>query len=190
MKLLVFGSGRGSNFQAIHKSILDGTLKATIAAVISDVPEAAILEYAREHNIPEFAIDKAGLERDDHEMKVMETVQQIEYDLVILAGYMRILSVVFINSLEKPILNIHPSLLPSFKGLHAQKQALEAGVKVSGCTVHLVNEVLDGGKILDQVCVRVEEYDTVTTLSDRILVQEHILYSRVVQDIIDGKILL
>lgn len=190
MRLLIFGSGRGSNFQSIHKAILEDRLHATIAAVVSDNLDAPILDYAREHGIKTIPVEKTGIEREVHEMKIIELLQNVEYDMVILAGYMRILSVVFINSLEKPILNIHPSLLPSFMGLRAQKQAIDAGVRVSGCTVHLVNEVLDGGKILDQVCVRVEEYDTEKTLSDRILLEEHKLYPKVIEDIITGNILI
>ncbi len=190
MRLLVFGSGRGSNFQAIHRSILKNELDAEVVAVISDVHDAAIIEYAKNNDINTIVVDNSGKERHEYERLIIDNIHDLNYDLVILAGYMRILSSEFIRSLKMPILNIHPSILPSFPGLNAQKQAFEYGVKITGCTVHLVNEIVDGGKILAQRCVEVKNNDTVDSLSARILEQEHIIYTKTIREIIQGKITL
>ncbi len=190
MRLLVFGSGIGSNFQAIHRSILKNELDAEVVAVISDVHDAAIIEYAKNNDIDTIVVDNSGKERHEYERLIIDNIHDLNYDLVILAGYMRILSSEFIRSLKMPILNIHPSILPSFPGLNAQKQAFEYGVKITGCTVHLVNEIVDGGKILAQRCVEVKNNDTVDSLSARILEQEHIIYTKTIREIIQGKITL
>jgi phosphoribosylglycinamide formyltransferase 1 len=142
------------------------------------------------HNILTLVIPHIGLTRDEHEEKIIKQIKKnnIEYDLIILAGYMRILSKEFIENLGKPILNIHPSLLPAFPGLNVQKKALDSGVKYTGCTVHLVSEDVDAGRILGQKVVPILDNDTEESLSQRILEQEHILYSEVIGDIIDNKI--
>ncbi len=191
MKLAILGSGRGSNFMAIAKAIEEGKLDATIELVISDKPDAMILTHASSLGIKAFAVPSADYpDRKTHEEAILNHLESHEVDLVVLAGYMRILTPYFIEKYRDRIINIHPSLLPSFKGLHAQKQALEYGVKVSGATVHLVNEEVDAGKILAQRCVPVFETDTVETLSKRILTVEHELLPEVLMKISMGEIQL
>lgn len=189
-RLLAFASGRGSNLQAIQLSIERGDLDAHIALIICNDEKAGVIPIFRDKGIEVRVVPHVGKTRQEHENKVLETIKDVQFDLVILGGYMRILSPEFIQSLSKPILNIHPSLLPAFPGLHAQKQALDYGVKYSGCTVHLVNEIVDGGKILGQKVVPVLENDSEGSLSARILEQEHILFSEVLNEIITNKILL
>ncbi len=180
-RLAILLSGRGSNFQAIHRAIVAGELDATISCVVSNVPEAGGVAYAREHGIPTHALESKGRPRLDFDRQVMALLAPYEVDLICLAGYMRILSPEFIREYPARILNIHPSLLPDFKGLHAQKQALESGVKVAGCTVHYVDEGLDSGPIIAQGSVPVLPGDTEETLSARILIEEHKLYPRAIQ---------
>lgn len=169
-------SGRGSNFQAIHRAILDGKLEAEIACVISNVPTAPGIEYARVNGLPAHALSSKGVPREEFDRQLKQIIDDASVDLICLAGYMRLLSPAFIQAYSGRILNIHPSLLPSFPGLHAQKQALDHGVKITGCTVHLVDEGLDTGPILAQTAVPVLDDDTEETLSARILVEEHKLY--------------
>ena len=180
-RLGILLSGRGSNFQAIHRAIQSGALKAEIACVISNVPDAGGVTYAREHQLPVHALASKGIARADFDAQVLEILKAAQVDLICLAGYMRLLSKGFIAAYAGRILNIHPSLLPSFPGLHAQKQALEHGVKITGCTVHLVDEGLDTGPILAQAAVPVLEGDTEETLSARILAEEHRLYPATIQ---------
>ena len=157
---------------------------AEIVVVISDKADAAGLALARERGIETIAIERKGRKREEHEQEVIGTLRERRVDLICLAGYMRLLSPCFIDAFRGRILNIHPSLLPSFPGLDAQRQALEQGAKFSGCTVHFVDETLDGGPIIAQRVVPVLEGDTVETLSTRILEQEHELYAEAVRSVL------
>ena len=162
---------------AISDAVRDGRIPdAEIAVVISDKPAARGLELARERGIETIAIERRGRNREEHERQIIAVLRERRVDLVCLAGYMRLLSPGFVEAFRGRIVNIHPSLLPAFPGLDAQRQALEHGVKVSGCTVHFVDESLDGGPIIAQRAVPVVEVDTIETLSARILEQEHQLY--------------
>jgi phosphoribosylglycinamide formyltransferase-1 len=170
-------SGRGSNMKALLSAMKDGRVAADPAVVVSNVPDAAGLDHARRQGVATAVVDHRTIKpREAHDRAVLDILRQHRVDLVCLAGYMRFLSPTFIEAYRGRILNIHPSLLPAFPGLDAQRQALEAGVKVSGCTVHLVDETLDHGPILLQSAVPVLPDDTVETLSARILEQEHRLY--------------
>src|SRR5205085_8069179 len=170
-------SGRGSNFEAIHRAIETGALDARIVAVISNRPEARGIERARELGLRTHVFDhKRYPTRQAHEEDVLRALAEAEPDFIALAGYMRLLSPVFVAAYPHRILNIHPSLLPAFPGVDAQAQALAYGVKVSGCTVHFVDENLDAGPIIVQRAVPVLDGDTVEVLSARILEQEHIAY--------------
>jgi phosphoribosylglycinamide formyltransferase-1 len=177
-------SGRGSNFQAIHRAVERGEVQAEIACVISNVPDAGGVAYAREKGLPVYALSSRGVAREDFDRRVIEILNEAGVDLVCLAGYMRLLSKAFISAFAGRIVNIHPSLLPAFPGLHAQKQAFDAGVKVTGCTVHWVDEGLDTGPIIAQAEVSVQPDDTEDTLSARILEQEHKLYPATIQAIL------
>ncbi len=187
-KLAVLLSGRGSNFIAIHEAIERGALTGCrIVCAGSNIPAAGGLERALEFGIPAFALDHGAFaSRADHERAVMAKLEEYAVDLVVLAGYMRKLSPVFIETYRNRILNIHPSLLPSFPGVEAQRQAFEHGVKLSGCTVHFVDESLDGGPIVVQRSVGVEASDTVEDLSARILEQEHLAYVEAIQLVVNG----
>ena len=166
---------------ALSDAIRAGTIpNAEIAIVVSDKADARGLELAEERDIETRVVDRRGRNREEHEREIISVLREHEVDLVCLAGYMRLLSPCFIEAFKKRILNIHPSLLPAFPGLDAQRQALEHGVKMSGCTVHFVDETLDGGPIIAQCAVPVLEGDTVETLSARILEQEHKLYPEAV----------
>ena len=177
MRLAVLLSGRGSNFQSIHEAIQRGELPAEIACVISNRPDAPGLERARGYGYAAHAIDhKAFANRAAHEEAVVRVLDAAQPDVIVLAGYMRLLSASFVGRFRNRIVNIHPSLLPSFPGVDAQAQAVAYGVKVSGCTVHLVDEHLDAGPILVQRVVEVRDDDTGDTLAARILVQEHEAY--------------
>lgn len=176
-KLGILLSGRGSNFEAIADSIQAGRLNAEIAVVVSNRADAPGLEIARQRGLIARLIPSKGRVREEHDAEVIAALQEVGVDLICLAGYMRLLSPAFIHAFPQRIINIHPSLLPAFPGLEAQKQALEYGVKVSGCTVHFVDEHLDHGAIIVQKTVPVFEDDDVHTLSARILEQEHIAYT-------------
>ena len=172
---------------ALSDAIREGTIPgAEIAIVISDKADAAGLGLAKERGHTAIAIERRGRNRAEHEQEIISVLQEHQVDLVCLAGYMRLLSPCFIDAFRGRILNIHPSLLPAFPGLDAQRQALEHGVKVSGCTVHFVDETLDGGPIIAQCAVPVVEGDTVETLSARILEQEHKLYPEAVRSVLTG----
>jgi phosphoribosylglycinamide formyltransferase 1 len=178
VRLAILLSGRGSNFQAIHKAIVDGKLDAEIVCVISNRPEAAGLDSARRLGLSAHLIDhRAYPTRAAHEEEVLRVLVEAEPDFICLAGYMRLLSSAFVAAYPHRILNIHPSLLPAFPGVDAQAQALAYGVKLSGCTVHFVDENLDAGPIIVQRPVEVRDDDTIETLSARILEQEHIAYA-------------
>jgi len=166
---------------ALSDAVRDGRIpNAEIVTVISDKCDARGLELARERGIENVAIERRGRTREEHELEIIAVLRERNVDLVCLAGYMRLLSPCFIEAFRGRIVNIHPSLLPAFPGLDAQRQALEHGVKVSGCTVHFVDETLDGGPIILQHTVPVVEGDTVDSLSARILEQEHQLYPEAV----------
>ena len=177
MRLAVLLSGRGSNFQAIHEAVRRGDLDAEIVAVISNRPLAPGIARAREWGYDAHVIDhKQFQDRASHEAAVLRVLDAARPDLVALAGYMRLLGAAFIQRYANRILNIHPSLLPSFPGTDAQAQAIAYGVRVSGCTVHLVDEHLDAGPIVVQRAVKVLDDDTPASLSARILVEEHQAY--------------
>lgn len=170
-------SGRGSNFLALHAAIAAGELPAEIALVVSNLPEAAGLARARELGLPAVAIPHAGEpSREAHEEKVLAALAEAGADWICLAGWMRLLSAGFVRRHPRRILNVHPSLLPAFPGLHAQQQAFEHGVRIAGCTVHLVDEGLDSGPIVVQRAVPVLDGDDAGTLAARILEQEHRAY--------------
>ncbi|MBS1787397.1 MAG: phosphoribosylglycinamide formyltransferase [Acidobacteria bacterium] len=181
-------SGRGSNMLALIEAVRDGHIpNAEIALVISNIETAAGLERAREMSIPTFVHSHKGCTREEHDRAMAAELRHAGVDLVCLAGYMRLLSPWFIREFGHRILNIHPSLLPAFPGLDAQRQALEYGVKFTGCTVHLVDEDLDHGPIVKQSVVPVFPDDTVETLSARILAEEHKTYTEAVALILSEK---
>jgi phosphoribosylglycinamide formyltransferase-1 len=190
VRLGILISGRGSNFEAIANSIARRKLDAEIAIVISNRADAGGLEIARERGIPMRVIESRGMEREAYDKLVIEELRTHEVELVCLAGFMRLLSASFIQAFPDRVLNIHPSLLPAFPGLDAQRQALQHGVKITGCTVHLVDEFLDSGPILIQSAVPVLDADTVESLSARILAQEHVIYSKAIQLLVDDRVTL
>src|SRR5271154_1017522 len=176
-RLGILLSGRGSNFLAIAKAISEHRLPgAEIAVVLSNVEDALGLAAAHALQLPAFAIPSAGRKRAEHDAEMIARLHQHKVDLVCLAGYMRIISPAFIAAFPNRILNVHPSLLPAFPGLDAQRQALDYGAKIAGCTVHFVDEAVDHGVIILQKTVSVNDADTVETLSARILEQEHRAY--------------
>jgi phosphoribosylglycinamide formyltransferase 1 len=187
-KIGILLSGRGSNFEAIADSIQTGRLKAEIAVVISNRAEAPGLDSARRRGLNAKLIPSKGRVREEHDADVVAALKQAQVDLVCLAGYMRLLSADFIRAFPNQIMNIHPSLLPAFPGMEAQKQALEYGVKVSGCTVHFVDEHLDHGAIILQKTVPVIDSDDVHSLSARILAEEHKAYSEAIALVLSGEI--
>ena len=180
LRLGILLSGRGSNFEAIARNVLNGRLNCEIGFVFSNKPQAQGLAIARELGLPCGSIESAGRERAEFDRQVAELLKSNGVNLVCLAGYMRLLSGGFVSQFPHRILNIHPSLLPAFPGLDAQHQALAYGVRVTGCTVHFVDENLDSGPILLQAPVPVLAADTVDTLSTRILLEEHRIYSEAI----------
>ena len=184
-RLAILLSGRGSNFVAIHDAIRRGDLNAEIACVVGNVPDAHGLRRACEFRLKTICLPSKGLGREEYDRLLLETLRPLNPALVCLAGFMRILSPAFLKEYKGRVINIHPALLPSFPGLHAQRQALEHGVRISGCTVHLVDEGVDTGPILLQRAVEVLAGDTEETLSARILEQEHQLYWRAVKLVLE-----
>lgn len=180
-------SGRGSNFVAIADSIEAGKLDAEIAVVISNRESAPGIDIARRRGFHAVCIPSRGQDRLIYDRLLIEELRRNEVDLVCLAGYMRLLSTDFVSAFPRRILNIHPSLLPSFTGLDAQQQALEHGVKISGCTVHLVDEHLDAGPIILQAAVPVLDDDTTETLSARILTEEHRIYPEAIATVLSNE---
>ena len=177
MRLAILLSGRGSNFQAIHEAIQNGTLDAQIVVVISNRPDAPGIARAREYGYDAHVVDhKSFANRAAHEEEVLRLLDAAQPDFIVLAGYMRLLSASFVERWRDRILNIHPSLLPAFPGVDAQAQAVAYGVKVSGCTVHFVDENLDAGPIIVQRVVEVRADDDASTLAARILEEEHQAY--------------
>jgi phosphoribosylglycinamide formyltransferase-1 len=180
--------GRGSNFEALAESVAAGRIpNAEIAIVISNKLDARGLERAKARGIATRLIPSKGLEREAYDRQVAAVLHEYKVDLICLAGYMRLLSPYFVAEFPQRILNIHPSLLPSFPGLESQKQALDYGVKVAGCTVHFVDENLDAGPIIVQAVVPVQDTDDEHALSERILKEEHLIYTEAVKIILEGK---
>ncbi len=178
--LAILLSGRGSNFLAIHAAIARGELQASIVCVLSNVSDAAGLLRARELGLPAVCLPSRGVDRLEYDQRLLAVLKPLNPALICLAGYMRVLGPEFVTAFRGRILNIHPALLPSFPGLHAQRQALEYGVRITGCTVHLVDEGVDTGPILMQQAVAIEEGDTEESLSARILEKEHDVYWRAI----------
>ncbi|SRR5258708_811830 len=180
-------SGRGSNFEALADSISSGRIPgAELALVLSNREGAPGIDRAKARGLATRVIPSKGLERETYDRQVVAALREARVDLICLAGYMRLLSPYFVAAFPQRILNIHPSLLPSFPGLESQKQALEYGVKFAGCTVHFVDENLDAGPIVRQAVVLVEDYDTEDSLSARILQEEHRIYAEAVKIVLEG----
>ena len=189
-RLGILISGRGSNMVALADAVREGRVPgAEVGLVISDQAQAAGLERAQERGLQTLVIERRGRSREDHDLEIIAALLQHGIDLVCLAGYMRLLSPEFVHAFRGRILNIHPSLLPAFPGLHPHQQALEAGVAVSGCTVHFVDETLDGGPIIAQRTVPVLAGDTEETLAARILEQEHELYAEAVALVVSKQLI-
>jgi phosphoribosylglycinamide formyltransferase 1 len=181
-------SGRGSNFDALAASVTAGRIpNAEISIVVSNRETAQGIEKARARGIEARVIPSKGLEREAYDRQVVAALQEKNVDLVCLAGYMRLLSPYFVAAFPQRILNIHPSLLPAFPGLEPQRQALEHGAKFSGCTVHFVDETLDAGPIIVQAVVPIEDRDTPDTLAERILREEHRIYTEAVRIVLEGR---
>jgi phosphoribosylglycinamide formyltransferase-1 len=182
LRVGVLASGRGSNFRALAEAAASGRIPASVVVLVTDRPSAPALDIARELGVEAVVVDpKQHPSREAHEKAVIGVLEERRVGLVCLAGYMRLLTGAFVAHFAGRLLNIHPSLLPAFPGLHPHRQVLEHGVKVSGATVHFVDEGVDSGPIVLQVAVAVRPDDTETTLSDRILVEEHRLYPEAVR---------
>ena len=187
-RIAVVLSGRGSNFEAIAESVRAGRIRdAELTIVVSNRESAGGIEKARQRGIEAVVIPSRGKQREEYDREVVALLKEKKIDLVCLAGFMRLLSPYFVQEFRHRILNIHPALLPSFPGLEAQKQALEWGVKFSGCTVHLVDEHLDAGPIICQAVVPVEDGDTEETLAARILREEHRIYAEAINIVLSGR---
>ena len=186
-RLGILLSGRGSNFEAIAENIECARLPAEIAVVISNRAEARGIEIARERDLPAAVLPSKGVPREEYDRRLVAELRTRGVELVCLAGFMRLLTAEFCRAFPLRALNIHPSLLPAFPGLDAQKQALEHGVKVTGCTVHFVDEHLDAGPIILQAAVPVMDGDTEEALAARILEQEHRIYSEAIEMILSGR---
>ncbi len=184
MKIVLLGSGRGSNAEAILEAQAAGRLgRATVVSIVSDQPKARILELGPRFGVPATFIDPGPFKTkmsDEAEARYVEHIRQTGADLIVLAGFMRVIKTTFLRAFAGRIINLHPSLLPSFPGLHSIKQAYDYGVKVTGCTVHYVNEVIDGGRIIDQATVRIESTDTLETLETKVHAAEHALLPAVI----------
>lgn len=187
-RLGILISGRGSNFEAIARSVQAGRIRAEIAVVISNKPEALGLASAKEMGLQTRCITSRGKERESFDREVVAALKEFRVDLVCLAGFMRILSPYFVREYPRRILNVHPALLPAFQGENAQRQALDYGVKFTGCTVHMVDEGVDTGPIVCQAVVPVEDNDTEQTLAARILKEEHRIYSEAICLLLEGKL--
>jgi phosphoribosylglycinamide formyltransferase-1 len=189
-RLGILLSGRGSNFMAIADNVAAGRIPAEIAVVVSNRPGAPGLDEAQRRGLDAQMIPSKGLEREEYDRKVVAVLKEKRVDLVCLAGFMRLLSPYFVSQFPNRILNIHPSLLPAFPGLEAQRQALEYGVRITGCTVHFVDENLDAGPVIVQAAVPVLDDDTPETLSARILAEEHRIYSEAINLVLSGRLRL
>ena len=187
----VLASGRGTNLQAIIEAIEDGKIEGEIKIVMSDHPKACALKRAQQYLIDTRCIDfKEFKNREDYDKEIIKTLKEKKIDLVVLAVYMRILSPYFIRAYQNKIMNIHPALLPSFPGLHAQKQAIGNGVKISGCTVHFVDEGVDSGPIILQKAVEVSDDDTEESLTEKILKEEHQIYPQAIQLFSESRLII
>ncbi len=189
-RLAVLASGRGSNLQAIINKLHLSKNNIKISCVISNKKMAIALEIAKNYEIPFYLIDENRYNNDEYEEMLIKTINSHDIDLIVLAGYLKILSAKFVNTFKDSIINIHPSLLPAFPGLDAQKQAINYGVKISGCTVHYVNKKVDTGPIIKQKAVKVEDKDDEASLSKKILKYEHQLLPEAIELIAQGKIKL
>ena len=186
-RLAILLSGRGSNFEAIANNVASGAIEASIAVVISNRPEARGLDIARQRGLDTLVLPSKDMDREAYDRRLIDGLRPFQPDLICLAGFMRLLSAAFVREFPNRILNIHPSLLPAFPGLDAQHQALAYGVRVSGCTVHFVDEYLDAGPILLQAAVPVHDRDTEESLSARILEEEHRIYSEAIRIALSGR---
>ncbi|MEA1939437.1 MAG: phosphoribosylglycinamide formyltransferase [Candidatus Caldatribacteriota bacterium] len=185
----ILASGNGTNLQAIVEAVKKGRIDGVIRIVISDKHDAYALKRAKIYNIKTNSVNPDGFNnKEEYDREIVSILKEKEIDLVVLAGYMKILTPYFINAYKNRIMNIHPALLPSFPGLHVQKKAIEYGVKVSGCTVHFVDEGLDSGPIILQKAVKVKEDDTEESLTERILKEEHKLYFHAIQLFAQGRL--
>ena len=181
-RLAIFGSGRGSNAEAIYQSIQEGTIRADIAVIVCDQPQARLVQLGELWDIPVHVVQRKDYNSlDEFDRALLEVLRPYAVEGIILAGFMSILGPTFVNAYDHRVLNIHPSLLPRFRGLQAQRQALEAGVSEAGCTVHFVDTGVDTGAMIQQAKVEVYPDDTVHTLSERILQEEHRIYPNVVR---------
>lgn len=188
-RIVVLASGRGTNFQAIIDASESGRLSGEVVGLVSDNPNAAALERARRHGIPQVVVERKSYpSKREFECGLREAVRQFSPDLVVLAGFMRLLGRDFLDEFSEKVINIHPSLLPAFRGLDAQKQALEYGVRYTGCTVHFVDEGTDTGPIIGQRVVPVMPDDTEDTLAARILVEEHSLMVECINALLAGRV--
>lgn len=187
-RLGVLASGSGSNLQALLDACQSGALDARVAVVICNVPGARCLDRAREAGVPALLLPHQGLKREEYDTKLVAALREHQIDLLCLAGFMRIITTVLLRAFPDRVLNIHPALLPSFPGMHGARQALAAGVRVAGCTVHFVDEGTDTGPILVQAAVPVLPDDTEETLQARIHAQEHKAYVRAVQLVLAGAV--
>jgi phosphoribosylglycinamide formyltransferase-1 len=190
LRIAVLASGRGSNLQAIIDAIESGKIKGVkIEVVISDNPKAYALIRAKKHNLEALCIPPKGFStREDYDREIIKELKKRKVKLVVLAGFMRLLSPYFVREYRNRIMNIHPALLPAFPGLHAQRKALEYGVKIAGCTVHFVDEGCDTGPVILQEAVPVKDDDTEETLSNRILAKEHQIYPKAISLFAEGRI--
>ncbi len=191
MRIAVFASGNGSNFQAIADAVASGELDVSLELLVCDRPQAAVVERARKANVEVFAFrPKEYAAREDYEREILQQLKQRQVDLIVLAGYMRLITPVLVEPFYGRMINIHPSLLPSFSGVNAIREAFQYGVKVTGVTVHFVDSGLDTGPIIAQSPVEVHEADTEETLTERIHREEHRLFPRVIRLIHEGRVSL
>lgn len=188
LKVAVLASGSGTNLQAIIDACERGETKAEVALVLTDNRDAGALERARRHDIPAHFVDPKGKTRPEHEAEMLKLIGDAGSQLVCLAGFMRILTPAFVRPLKGRLVNVHPALLPAFRGLDAQAKAHEYGVKIAGCTTHFVDEDVDTGPIILQAAVPVADDDTVETLKKRILAQEHVIYPMTIRLIAEGRL--
>ena len=187
-KIAVLASGRGSNFIAIQKSIDARKIDASIAVLICNKPGAGAIAAARKFGIDVSVIESADVSKTDFDKQIADKLKEYNIDLILLAGFMKIVGKPLLEAFQGKILNIHPSLLPSFKGLNAQRQAIEYGAKVSGCTVHFVEEGVDTGPIILQSTVPILDIDTEKTLSEKILIEEHRIYAEAVKLFVENRL--
>lgn len=189
MKIAVFCSGNGTNLQAIIDAVKSGFIKADLALVVSDNPQAYALERAKKVGIKTFILAKAGFRtREEYDKEIIKKLEGENIDLIVLAGFMRLLSSYLVNKYRDRILNIHPALLPSFKGTHGVKDALDYGVKITGPTVHFVDARLDSGPIIIQETVEIKNDDTEESLAARIHEKEHVIYPKAIKWFVEGKL--